>query len=88
MKAAAATTFWARVERCQHEAARDYLVHVRCGHEELGCSGGSEWHCKHCGAYITDDPCGYVAGMSGWPYRRWKKNNLKYWSGKVRWGMS
>lgn len=78
--------FWDRVERCKHEATPDYGVHVRCGHEELGCDGGFEWHCKHCGVYITDDPCGATAGMSGWSHERWKANGQKIWSDKVRWG--
>jgi len=77
--------FWARVKKCKHEATPNYAAHVHCGHESLGCSGGLEWHCKHCGAYITDDPCDAVSGISGWPYRRWK-GQQKIWSDKVRWG--
>jgi hypothetical protein len=45
----------------------------------MAFAGGFEWHCGRCGVYITDDPCGAVAGMSGWPYQRWKKNQ-RYWS--------
>lgn len=77
--------FWKRVDTCAHEASPNYSVNVRCGHEGLGCAGGSEWHCTKCGVYITDDPCGSVAGMSGWPYARWKKDS-RIWSSKVRWG--
>lgn len=84
--ASARELFWQRVDACSHEATENYGVHVSCSHEELGCAGGFEWHCKHCGVYITDDPCGAVAGMSGWPHARWKKNGLRCWSSWVRWG--
>lgn len=64
--------FWDKFDTCLHEPYENYGVHVHCGNEELGCSGGFEWHCKHCNAFITEDPCGCVAGISGWSSRRWK----------------
>ena len=76
--------FWSKVSKCKHEETPNYGVDVHCGHEELGCGGGFEWHCKHCGVYITEDPCGATSGMSGWPYRRWKEKRI--WSDKIRWG--
>lgn len=76
--------FWKRVDKCDHEAGKDYYVAVSCGHEHLGCAGGREWHCKKCGVFITEDPCGYAASMSGWPHRRWK-GWQRMWSRKVRW---
>ena len=74
--------FWDKVNKCRHEATANYAVHVRCLHKELGCAGGIEWQCKHCGIYITDDPCGDMTGMSGWPASRWKGKRM--WSGT--WG--
>jgi hypothetical protein len=73
------SNFWTKVKRCKHKTTPTYGVRVACGHESLGCPGGFEWHCGRCGVYITDDPSGTVAGMSGWPYQRWKKNQ-RYWS--------
>lgn len=68
-----AATFWDKVDNCEHEATKNYGVSVSCGHEGLGCGGGFEWRCKHCGVYITDDDCHSVSGMSGWPNARWEK---------------
>ena len=81
------SNFWTRVRRCKHVENKTYGVFVPCSHGDLGCSGGLEWHCRKCGVYITDDPCGDVAGMSGWPHKRWKRHQ-KIWSNSVRWGLN
>jgi hypothetical protein len=77
---------WDKVEKCQHEFNPDYCVSVHCDNQELGCAGGMESHCKKCGVYITEDPCGQEAGMSGWSHKRWKKFNGGIWSGAIRRG--
>lgn len=80
--------FWERVERCKHKhESPNYCVGVTCGHEELGCSGGSEFHCLDCGAYVTEDPCGQVSGISGWPHKRWRKHSDGIWNSK-KWSHS
>ena len=78
--------FWSKFKTCKHEPYDNYSVYVCCGNEDLGCTGGTEWHCKHCGAYITEDPCGSVSGASGWSIKRWKKKDNKHWSNNVKWG--
>ena len=69
--------FWAKVDKCKHEFYPDYSEHIGCAHWELGCSGGSEEHCRLCGVYITEDPCGDQSGMSGWSSKRWKPENKR-----------
>src|SRR6516164_2217055 len=59
------------VRVCKHvDSYPDYYVHVPCGLEHLGCSGGWESHCKKCKRYFTTDPCGSTDGEDGWSYER------------------
>lgn len=64
--------FWTKVESCDHEDVADYGNRLSCT-----CGHSFEWHCKKCGVYITDDPCGERSGMSGWPAHRWSKRARK-----------
>jgi hypothetical protein len=69
--------FWDKVNKCKHEETDKYLEFINC--ETPYCSG-SEWHCKHCGVYISECGCGYNDGMSGWSHKRWNtyyKNKKK-----------
>jgi hypothetical protein len=74
-------SFWDKVNNCQHEFYDNYCVYLPC--DTPYCSG-YEVHCKKCGVYISKCNCGYNNGMSGWPYKRWfkeqflKKKNEKY----------
>lgn len=70
-------SFWHKVRRCKHKRLSDYNAHTHCANQSLGCEGGMESHCLTCGAFITECPCGYENGISGWSNRRWKD--------RVRW---
>jgi hypothetical protein len=78
-KAKQREAFWRRVEWCEHTAG-NHFAHVNCGHQELGCAGGSEWRCIHCKAFITEDPCGHTAGISGWSWARYRaQRQQRFW---------
>lgn len=60
--------FWDKAEKCKHENAYpDYLESINC------TCGGYEFHCKDCGAYVSECRCGEQSGMSGWPHKRHKR---------------
>jgi hypothetical protein len=66
------------VRVCKHvDSYPDYYVHVPCGLEHLGCSGGWESHCKKCKRYFTTDPCGSTDGEDGWSYERRRRARLR-----------
>lgn len=46
----------------EHEFYPDYSVWIPC--PTPLCHGAHEYHCKKCGWYITEDPCGTYAGTS------------------------
>lgn len=69
------SSFWEKVEKCNHENLySDYYELVYCDNEY--CSG-SESHCADCGVFITTCQCGYCNGISGWPEKRWSKHHKK-----------
>ena len=59
--------FWEKVSNCKHEETANYLVSVYC---DTPYCHGYEYHCKHCGVYVTECGCGYNDGMSGWSHKR------------------
>ena len=61
-------TFWDKVGQCKHtNISPDYYSHLHCE------CGGWEEHCLDCGVYISKCECGEMAGMSGWPIKRWRE---------------
>jgi hypothetical protein len=58
--------FWEKVAQCQHEWSPNYS-----GLHGCTCGRARESHCLRCGVYETEDPCGELAGSSGWSQRRW-----------------
>ncbi len=66
--------FWRRVGRCKHEWYPNYLEYVPCS---TPMCGGSESYCMKCGVYVTKCGCGCENGMSGWPYRRFRRAEIK-----------
>jgi len=49
--------------------------------EDYGCGTpycrAYEYHCKDCGAFISECGCGSNNGYSGWSYKRWKAYDMK-----------
>jgi hypothetical protein len=66
--------FWDKVSNCKHEATDNYYIQFNCGTPYCTVT---EYHCKHCGAYIQECGCGSNDGISGWSYKRWKNFNDK-----------
>jgi len=63
--------FWDRVEKCEHEnLSPEYFIALGCGTPY--CSG-EEIHCLDCGVFIQECGCGYLTGMSGWSWKRYRK---------------
>ena len=63
--------FWDRANKCSHiNLSPDYYIDLTCGTPY--CSG-EETHCLDCGGYIQKCGCGYLTGMSGWSWSRYKK---------------
>jgi hypothetical protein len=69
------TKFWDKVNKCRHEnLSPDYYEYVPCS---TPYCGGYEVHCLDCGVYITKCDCGSINGMSGWPDKRWRRQERK-----------
>ncbi len=72
--------FWDKVSKCKHEPNNNYLKIIHCG---TPYCEANEWHCKHCGAFITECGCGFCNSISGWSEKRYnaqfdkKKNERK-----------
>ena len=66
--------FWKRAEKCLHPEA--FLSPNYCQSLHCACDG-SEVHCLQCGAYVSRCRCGEMAGMSGWPAKRWLAHERK-----------
>ncbi len=65
------------MEECKHtNVYENYLVSGICSMTYLGCNS-YEYHCKDCGMFVSNDPCGEESGVSGWSRARWRKFNLK-----------
>lgn len=61
---------WKKFETCAHEHLTDYYATGRCGTPL--CGGWTESHCRDCGAFISECPCGAENGASAWSWRRHK----------------
>jgi hypothetical protein len=69
-------SFWDKAAECKHEHLHEhYRAGGRC--PTPLCDGWSEYHCKDCGAYVAECPCGSCSGKSGWPFKRILKRERK-----------
>jgi len=66
--------FWDKVLKCKHEPTNNYLADFTC---ETPYCEATEYHCKKCGAYITECGCGFNNGISGWSHSRCITENKK-----------
>lgn len=67
--------FWERVMKCEHKNLNpNYYEYVSCW---TPYCGGSEVHCLDCGVYISKCGCGSNNGMSGWPQKRHRTEEIK-----------
>ena len=69
------SAFWEKVGKCKHENLHEYY-HAWGSCPTPHCGGWDEYHCKDCGAYITECRCGVNNGISGWPHLRWKMREM------------
>ena len=66
---------WGKTSTCKHENKYgDYLMMGSCGTPY--CSW-EEFHCRDCGAYVSECGCGCENGMSGWPRSRHRTERIK-----------
>ena len=70
---------WDKVLTCPHKNTTDYYEDVFCGTPY--CSG-YEYHCKDCGAFITECSCKTMSGVSGWSSKRWKAHWNRHFATK------
>lgn len=66
---------WRKVARCKHKNLTDHYAWGGCG--TPFCGGWTESHCRACGAFITNCPCGSNNGMGGWSYKRIKRRKRR-----------
>lgn len=69
------TLFYARVAKCQHKDFTNHYAGGKCGTEY--CDGWRESHCRDCGVFLIECPCGCENHMSGWPDRRRRTERRK-----------